>query len=58
MTNEKVAKVVDLCFVIIFNFKSLICEGGVLSDDVISSNVCRYCVILLVMISYLFAFLA
>ena len=41
-------------------------RGGVLSDDVISSNACSdpyeflviYCVILLVMVSYLFAFLA
>ena len=41
-------------------------RDGVLSDDVISSNVCNdpyeflviYCVILLVMVSYLFAFLA
>ena len=41
-------------------------RGGVLSDDVIYSNVCShpyeffviYCVILLVMVSYLFAFLA
>ena len=41
-------------------------RGGVLSDDVISSNACSdpyeflviYCVILLVIVSYLFEFLA